>query len=177
MNHEEERFASRKKALDWLKEQGHKVSTGKFYKNCKEGFPAVATDGSLSRYQVLTYGLSLSKQVLADPEKLSTREFDQRKAKADADIAEMKAKKMHREQDKLWLHADDAWSLVAGLTGKLRDSIRHQLYSSQRDVVQTAGGDQNRAQEVFEFMDQLVDRAFNEVVGESINVQFEREID
>ncbi len=177
MNHEEERFSSRKKALDWLQEHGHKISTGKFYKNCKEGFPAVAVDGSLSKYQVLTYGLSLNKEVLVDPEKLSSREDDHRKAKADADIAVMKAKKMQREEDKLWLHADDAWSLVAGLTGKLRDSIRHQLYSSQREVIQTAGGEQDRAQEVFEFMDQLIDKAFNEVAGESINVQFEREVD
>ncbi len=177
MKHTEERFSNRKKALDWLQEQGHKISTGKFYKNCKEGFPAVAVDGSLSRYQVLTYGLSLNKEVLVDPEKLSTREFDQRKAKADAEMAEMKAKKMHREEDKLWLHADDAWSLVAGLTGKLRDSIRHQLYSTQREVVQTAGGEQDRAQEVFEFIDQLIDKAFNEVAGESINITFERVVD
>ncbi len=177
MIHEEERFQTRKKSLDWLHEHGHKVSRGKFYQDCKDGFPAVSSDGSLSRYQVLTYGLSLNKQVLADPEKISTREFDQRKAAADADIAEMKAKKMKREQNKLWLHADDAWSVLAGLTGNLRDSIRHQLYSSQREVVEIAGGDQDRSQEVFEFMDQLVDRAFNEVAGDAVNVCFERVVE
>ena len=177
MSHVEERFVSRKKAFDWLRENGHKVSIGKFYQNCKEGFPAVAADGSVSKYQVLTYGVSLTKEVLADPEKLSTREYDQRKAKADAEITEMKAKKMMREEDKLWLYADDAWSLVAGLIGGLRDGIRYQLYSSQREVVQTAGGDQDRAQEVFEFTDQLVDKAFNEVAGGSIDIQFEKKVD
>ena len=144
-----ERFKSRKKALDWLRSHGHKVSTGKFYQDCKAGFPAVAEDGSVSKYQVLTYGLALNKQIQPDMDAMDSREYNLRKAKADAKIAEMKAARMEREADRLWLHADDAWSLLAGLMGNLRDCVRHHLYTGPRDVVFTAVGDQDRSQEVF----------------------------
>ena len=167
-----ERFSSRKKALDWLNGEGHKVSTGKFYKDCALGFPAVDKDGSLSKYQVLTYGLSLNKQVQPDSEALSSREWDLRKAKADAKMAEIKAEKMQRENDSLWLHADEAWGAVAGLVGSLRDCIRHHLYTAQRELVQIAGGEQERSQEVFEFADGVIDKAFNEVAGSSIDLKF-----
>jgi len=173
MKTSDEQFKTRKKAWNWLQEQGYKVSIGKFYQDCKSGFPAVASDGAVSCYQVLTYGVALNKQVLANPEMLSSHEFDRRKAEADAEIAEIKAARMKREDDRLWLHAEDAWSVVAALTGKLRDSIRHQIYAAQRDVVQTAGGDQDRSQEVFEFVDVLIDKAFNEVAGGNIDVVFD----
>lgn len=172
-----ERFASRKKALDWLVSQGHKISTGKFYQDCKKGFPAIADDGSVSKYQVLSYGVALNKKIEPDHDALSSREYDQRKAKADAEMAEMKAKRMDREQDRLWLHADDAWSAMAGIIGNLRDAVRHQLYMSQREAVEIAGGDQDRAQELFEFCDGLIDKAFNEAAGDDVDVVFEREVE
>lgn len=172
-----ERFPSRKKGLDWLRSHGHKISTGKFYQDCKAGFPAVADNGSVSKYQVLTYGLALNKQVRPDIDAMDSREYDLRKSKADAKIAEIKAARMEREADKLWLHADDAWSLLAGLLGNLRDCVRHHLYTGQREVVFTAAGEQDRSQEVFEFMDSLVDKAFNETAGESVNIRFEKNRD
>lgn len=168
-----ERFASRKKAHDWLLENGHKVSIGKFYGDCDKGLIVLAGDGSVSKFAVLEYALSLKKDVQVDPGKaLDAAEHDRRKAKADADMAEMKAEKMRREEDALWLHADDAWSAVAGLVGRLRDSIRHHLYASQGELAMTAGGEQERSQELFEAMDAAVDLAFNEVAGGSIEVEF-----
>lgn len=170
-----ERFKSRKKALEWLRSQGHKVATGKFYQDCNAGFPVVGADKSVSKYQVLTYGLALNKKVQPDMDALDSREYNLRKAKAEAKIAEIKAARMERESDRLWLHADDAWSLLAGLLGNLRDCVRHHLYTGQREVVFTAVGDQDRSQEVFEFMDSLIDKAFNETAGGSVNIRFEKD--
>ena len=175
MSAESERFKSRKAALDWLTAQGHKVSQGKFYQDCKAGFPAVASDGSLSKYQVLTYALGLDKKVEPDLSALDAKEFDRRKAQADAEMAEIKAERMRREQDRDWLHAEEAWATVAALVGSLRDAIRHQLFSGQRQVVEVAGGEQERAPEVFELLDEMVSRAFNEVASGSIEITFEGE--
>jgi len=174
---EAERFKSRKQALDWLKQNGHKVSTGKFYQDCAAGYPMVAADGSVSKYQVLSYANDLGTQARPDLSVIESREFDQRKARADAEMAEMKAEKMRRESDKLWLHADDAWSVIAGLVGGLRDGIRHQLYTSRRELVHTAGGDQDLSMEFFEAVDAVIDSAFNETAKKSMNIQFEREVE
>lgn len=167
-----ERFPTRKKALDWLKDQGHKISTGKFYGDCDKGLVAVAQDGSVSKFAVAMYGKSLDRTVLPDIAAMDKSEDDRRKARADADMAEMKAEAMRREQDRLWLHADDAWSAVAGLVGRLRDAIRHHLYTAAPEVVLVAGGEQDRATEVSERLWLAVDAAFNEVAGDSVDIEF-----
>ena len=167
-----EKFKSRSEALKWLNDNGYKVSTGKFYQDCKAGKLVVSDDGSISRYQVLMYGLALKETVAVDPEFLDKREYEHRKAKADAEMAEIKAERMRREADRQWLHADDAWAAVAWLVGRLRDAIRHQLHTGQRDVVFACGGDQERSAEAFELLDSLVDKAFNEVAGEKIEIEF-----
>jgi len=169
-----ERFVNRKQALNWLKAQGYKISQGKFYQDCGDGFPVQHRDGSVSRYQVMQYGQQLDVSVRsAAPD--AARESEARKAAADAEMAELKAAKMRREEDRLWLHAADAWAVTAGLIGTLRDCIRHHLYVAQAELVLQAGGVQNRSQEVFELADEIVDRAFNEVAGNEINIVFEKE--
>lgn len=176
-NIDPERFKNRKQAHVWLQGQGYKISRGKFYQDCKGGFPAVAKDGSVSKFQTLTYGQKLATTFQAESAVINTGEDDARKTRADADMAEMKAEKMRREQDTQWLHAADAWATVAGLMGTLRDCVRHHLYAGQSDVVLMAGGDQSRSQEVFGLMDEFVDRAFNEVAGKKIEIVFEKDED
>jgi len=171
-----ERYKSRKKALTWLQDNGYKISTGKFYQDCKAGFPSVGSDGTVSKYQVILYGQQLVSGVVADVP-ISTREDDHRKNRADADIAEMKAEKMRREEDKDWLHAEDAWSAMAGLIGTLRDCIRHHIYVKQGEIVLSAAGKQDRSQEVFGFVDEVISQAFNEVAGSAISVQFEKGVE
>ncbi|KJS02223.1 MAG: hypothetical protein VR65_06140 [Desulfobulbaceae bacterium BRH_c16a] len=168
-----ERFVNRKQALNWLAAQGYKISQGKFYQDCAAGFPELHRDGSISRFQVMQYGQQLdvsARSVAPD----ASRENEARKAKADADMAEMKAERMRRDEDAEWLHADQAWAAIAGILGTLRDCIRHHFHAGQNDLVQVAGGDMNRNSEVFEFCDDIVNKAFNEVAGESINVTFEK---
>ena len=172
-----ERFSSRKEALDWLKANHYKISTGKFYQDCNAGFPMVHKDGTVSRYQVLMYAQQIDLSTKA--EDLTRRDTDrlheQRKTKAEAEMAEMKAEKMRREEDRYWLHAEEAWAQLAALVASLRDTIRHHLFTSQRELIHVAGGDQDRSQELFEYSESLIDKAFNEVAGGEIDVVFEKE--
>ncbi len=175
---EGERFANRKQALNWLQAQGYKVSQGKFYQDVAAGAPALHRDGTVSRYAVMQYGQQLDIETRGGLLTFgSNAEDEARKIKADADIACMKAARMQRDEDRYWLHADEAWATVAALVGTLRDAIRHHLHEGAREIVHLAGGDQNRSQEVFEGCDQLVAKAFNETAGAEINVEFVREVE
>lgn len=172
-----ERFATRKAALEWLRANGYKVSQGKFYQDCGTGYPFVNKDGSVSKFQVLEYGQRLDLEARsAAAVATATREFDDRKSKADAIAAEIKAQRMQREEDARWLHAVDAWAQVAALLGTLRDNLRHQVTLKRREIVHAAGGDQERCDEVAAFVIGLIDDGFNETAGETIDVTFEREV-
>ena len=173
-----DRFVNRKQALNWLQSQGYKVGQDKFYKDCKAGFPRVHRDKSVSKFEAMQYGQQLDMAIRGGDgaSGYDSSNDEARKTKADADMAEMKSERMRREEDKYWLHAEEAWATMAALIGTLRDSIRHHLHEGSREVVHLAGGDQVRSQEVFEGVDQLVSRAFNEVAGNGINVVFERKI-
>lgn len=171
-----EYFKNRKEAHSWLEENGYKISIGKFYQDIKKlGFPVLNQDGSVSKYQVMVYGKNLEKDQAPDPSALERSEFAHRKEAADAQIAEMKAQRMQREEDAMWLHADQAWSAIASLIGSLRDAIRRELHSDQVGIVQAAGGNIARAPEVFEHIDQVVNSAFNKVAKKGIDVQWEDE--
>lgn len=174
MTMEPELFDNRKRAHEWLVEQGYKISIGKFYDDCKNnGFPVIRQDGSVSMFQVLTYGQNLKSETQADPSALFNSEFNQRKAQADAVISEIKASRMQKEEDDQWLHAEDAWSALAGIIGNLRDSLRHHIHTGQTEIVLAAGGDTKRSAEVFEVVDALVSKAFNEISEKAVDITWE----
>lgn len=168
---DQERFVNRKQALNWLKSQGYKISQGKFYQDIAAGFPELYRDGSVSRFQVMQYGQQLDVSARSAAPDLA-REHEATKLKAEAEIAEMKASRMRREEDALWLHADVAWAQMAALIGTLRDCIRHHFHTAQNELIHVAGGNIDRNHEVFEFCDEIVNRAFNEVAGNAIEVKF-----
>jgi hypothetical protein len=171
-----EYFGNRKEALEWLNANGYKVSQGKFYQDCKNnGYPFVNKDGRVSKYQVAEYGMSLQKELVPDFSALERSEHLHRKEKADAEIAEMKAERMRREEDSLWLHADTAWSTLAAVVGNLRDAIRRSLHGAQVEIVLAAGGELSRAPEVYEHIEGVVNQAFNEVAKKGFEVQWEGE--
>lgn len=170
---EAEFFASRKEAHDWLVANGYAVSIGKFYQDIKkQGFPVVNQDKTVSKYQVRVYADSLVADQQPDPSALARSEHLHRREKAEADLAEMKAERMRREEDAYWLRAEDAWSALAGLIGELRDTIRRQLHDAQVALAQAAGGDVARAPELFEAIDQVVSRAYNDMAGRELNIQW-----
>jgi hypothetical protein len=176
MTTEPETFKNRQEAHDWLLANGYQVSIGKFYQDIKrKGFPVINPDKTISKYQVAVYGKNLATDQQPDPSALSRSEYTQQKEKAEAEMAIMKAERMRREEDELWLHAEQAWSAIAGLVGSLRDVIRRHLHDEQVRIVQAAGGDPVRSPEVFEYVDQVIGRAFNEVAGAPLDIQWEEE--
>lgn len=171
-----EYFKNRKEAHNWLVAEGYQVSQGKFYQDIsRNGFPALNGDKTVSKYQVMVYAKQLEEQAAPDLSAIERSENLHRKETAEAQIAEMKAERMRREEDANWLHADAAWSTLAALVGNLRDAIRRALHDDQVAIVQAAGGEVLRAPEVYEQIEATVDRAFNQVAGESIEVQWEGE--
>ena len=169
-----EYFESRKEAHDWLLANGYKVSIGKFYGDIKNnGFPALNSNKTVSKYQVAIYGKSLEEETKADISALERSERLHRKEKAEAEIAEMKAEKMRREEDTIWIHADEAWSALAAVIGNLRDALRRAIHAAQVDIVQAAGGDVFRAPEVYDHIDGVISQAFNEVSKKNIDVTWE----
>lgn len=169
-------FANRKEAWLWLKNQGYKVSRGKFYSDIQEtGFPMLASDGRVSRYQVEVYGRNLdaARQAVRTPDEISMFEVRYRKEKALAEKAEQELEEERRRQDEYWLHATDAWSALAALIGELRRTIRRKLHEAQNDLIVVAGGEAVRAPDLFEELDHLVDQAFNEVADAGLDIQWE----
>lgn len=170
-----EYFKTRKEAHNWLVDNGYQISQGKFYQDIsKNGFPALNKDKTVSRYQVLEYARQLEEDNTPDVSALERSEYLHRKEKADAEMAEMKAERMKREEDDLWLHADTAWSAVAVLVGSLRDILRRELHDNQLAIVEACGGEVHRAPEIFELVEtEIHNKAFNEVARKSIDVQWE----
>ncbi len=171
-----EYFKTRKEAHDWMKAEGYQISIGKFYTDIKNnGFPVVNADKSVSKYQVMEYARALTEETRPDISALERSEHLHRKEAAEAAIAEMKAEKMRREEDRLWLHSDNAWSALAAVVGNLRDVIRRGIHAEQVPIVQAAGGELHRAPEVYEYIDGVVNTAFNEVTRAAIDIQWEKE--
>lgn len=164
---EGERFKNRRQALNWLQSQGYKVSQGKFYQDCEAGFPGVYKDGTISRYQVMQYGQQLDVERRSAPDEgyIDRDKDEARKLKAEADIKVMQAEQARRELDRDWIHRDEAWAQLAATVGTLRDSIRHHLHVGQAHLIHLAGGDPSRGPEVYEGAEEILARAFNEVMA------------
>jgi len=167
---ENDRFKNRIQALNWLQAQGYKVSQGKFYGDCKDGFPTIHKDGTLSRFQVMQYGQQLDIEKRSNPVDSLERERDEaRKVKA-----EMQADEMRRELDKKWILREDADSHEAALMGILKETFRHRVYLDHSHLILTAGGDPNRDSEFALALQGFVDAAFNDVAdGKRFEVEFE----
>lgn len=162
---EGERFKTRAQAYKWLQAQGYKVSQGKFFADCLNGFPLVHQDKSVSRYQVLQYAQQLGVERISGSGDDQRQADEDRKTKADADKAELQTEILRREQDREWLHADQAWAIIAALLGSLRDAIRHHVNRKQGELAHVAGGRQEMAGDLDAAVDAVIDEAFNEVCG------------
>lgn len=164
---EGERFKNRIQALNWLQSQGYKISQGKFYQDCKAGFPAIHKDGTISRYQVMQYGQQLDIErrggngSTAQDLSAEKEELEVHKLRLDVQKREME----NRKEDANWLNKDEAWAQMAAVIGTLRDALRHHFHVGQAHLIHLAGGDPTRGPEVYEGAEEILARAFNEVVS------------
>lgn len=160
----EDRFKNRKEALAWLQTRGQ-ISTGKFYQDCADGKVTIAPDKTISKYQVMQYAekvFGFARQV--------TPGYDQTEKKQALEIKNLemdvlKKELANRKEDANWLQKEDAWAQMAAIIGTLRDSLRHQFHVGSVAVIHAAGGDPARGPEVYEQTEELISRAFNEVVN------------
>jgi len=164
---EGERHKNRVQALNWLKAQGYKVSQGKFYGDCKDGFPAVHKDGSLSRFQVLQYAQQQDVERRNSPADNSEEQADLelRKLRAETLKKEREDEDHKREHDSKWLHADAAFDALAALIGSLQAALDHQGYVGSPGIVHCCGGDPARTEEVAQAVKALVSNAMSEVLS------------
>lgn len=160
----EDRFKNRKEALAWLQTKGQ-ISTGKFYQDCQDGKVAVATDKTLSKFQVAEYAEKVFG--FAKPATPSYERSD-KMAELELREQELKVEKMelaNRKEDAAWLQKEEAWAQMAAVIGTLRDSLRHQIHIGSVAIIHAAGGDPSRGPEVYEQAEELISRAFNEVIS------------
>lgn len=160
----EDRFKNRKEALAWLQSKGQ-ISTGKFYQDCADGKITIYPDKTISKFQVAEYAERHFGQYRQAP---PSHDMADRKAKLEVEKLELdveKARLANRKEDANWLRKEEAWEQMAGVIGTLRDSLRHQLHVGTAALIHVAGGDPARGPEVYETAEEMISRAFNEVVN------------
>ncbi|TLM66023.1 MAG: hypothetical protein FDZ69_07520 [Deltaproteobacteria bacterium] len=117
------------------------------------------------------YGSQHQRRDISAEEK--QREID------DLDLREKRAKvaKLEREQraeDGKWMLCEEAWAQQAALVGTLRDALRHHFHLGQSSLVHLAGADPARGPELYEGIEEIMARAFNEIMASGrIDVVFE----
>ena len=164
-----DRFKNRREALVWLNQRG-KIAQGTFYQYCEIGHHVingrkydltVQPDKTMSKFQVSEFAEAyFSKPVSVD--------FGERKSRLEIEKLEQeveKGKLANRKEDEKWLYKEDAWGQMAAIIGTLRDSLRHQFHVGSVAIIHAAGGDPARGPEVYEQTEELISRAFNEVVN------------
>jgi len=168
-------FKNRKEAFLWLKEEGYPVGRSKFYEDCP-GVVPMNGDKTVSKFLVMQYGEALRRKTGGGDVSTSVEaaKADLRKKNADASTAEYKAQKLAREEDNLWLHADDAYAMLAGLVAAMRSAVRHQIYSHRRELVEIVRGNPDLADQLYQEVEGLLDDGFNEVAGKELKGKFKR---
>jgi hypothetical protein len=160
----EDRFKNRKEALLWLQNRGQ-ISTGKFYQDCADGKISIAADKTLSKYQVMEYAEKVFGFVRQAAPSIDQEDKKRRLEIEKLEMEVEKARIANRKEDANWLQKEEAWAQMAAVIGTLRDSLRHQIHIGSVAIIHAAGGDPARGPEVYEQAEELVSRAFNEVVN------------
>ena len=165
MKNAPERFKNRKQAFDWLQSQGFKLVERSFYNACNAGFPAVAADKTLSRFEVSEFLRQHEAKHRKQPGSLSgiREDAETRKAVADAQKSEIQAQQMQRELDKKWILHDDADLQTCTWTALLRDCISSRLERNVGALICAAGGDLARIPDVLTIIDQAIIDGCNDV--------------
>ena len=171
-----ERFKNRKKAFEWLQQQGFKLVERSFYNACDAGFPAVAADKSLSRFEVSEFLRQHEAKYRKQPGRLSgiREDAETRKAVADAKKSEIQAQQMQRELDKKWISREESDLEVCTWACLTRDYITSRLERSITTLICAAGGSVERTADVQAIIDQAITDGCNDIANsEEVDVYIE----
>jgi len=176
-----EYFKNRQAALQWLQQRGQ-VSRSKFYDDCNAGLITIHPDKTLSKFEVALYAEKLfaaTRQTATGSGTLAgQREADEaRKIRAEAEIKEMQAEGLRREQDKKWLHRDDAVSHLAVVVCSIQQALEQAARTAADAIIKVCNGEPARSFDVSEAITELIlERAFNEVANAgTLRVRFKDE--
>ena len=168
--HASERFSSRKMALDWLGQQGMKISRGKFYEDCKAGLVLVYPDKSVSKASVAQYlinsqrGTPLFDAAAAD---MSVQEQLLRMRKLELEVA--KLERQDRVDDAKWVLREDSWAQLVGVLHMLRQNIEYYLHQSAAKLVLAVEGQADLAPQLVDLIPlEVVNPAFNDLGGQTL---------
>lgn len=174
-------FKNRVEALRYL--QGKQIAIGqtKFYDDCAK-FGMVQPDKTLRLCDLLAYIEQEFKRGPVQP----VRDYAGEERQRQLDDLEMREKtarvlKLEREQraeDDKWILKDESWAQQAALVGTLRDALRHHFHLGQSRLVHLAGADPARGPELYEGIEEIMSKAFNELVASGrVDVVFDGEGD
>lgn len=161
-----ERFERQKDALEWL--HGHFgrtfPSAGKFSMDCRDGACVVQLDKSIRLKDLRSYAerLSFNKRAASASASLAERKEELEIRKRELEIDKLEREK--RAEDERWMLKEDAWAQMAALVGTLRDALRHHFHLGQNHLMHLAGADPSRGPELYEGVEEIMARSFNEVV-------------
>jgi hypothetical protein len=169
----------------FIQAQGLPIGQTKFYNDC-DRLKLINLDKKIDLASLMAYvrqELNVNPstgQSLTQQNALEEREKDEnRKVKAEADLKEYQAEDARRKMDAKWLHRDEAWAAIAGVVGSLLDALKHQFHVGAPELIHLVGEssvkcdcgevhrvrpDLQRAPEVYEGAEAIMNRAFNEVL-------------
>ncbi|MDY0013874.1 MAG: hypothetical protein RBS40_13395 [Rhodocyclaceae bacterium] len=172
-----DRFRTRKAALDWLRDQGATISQGKFYQDCEAGRVMVAPDKTVSKFEVSEYLRSLQRQVTPDLQLLDRQSRKEALEIRRLELEVAKREMEHRAAEAEWLRAETAWAAVAALLGQVLDNLRHHFHQAAPELVHLAGGEPERAPELYEQCEQVIGRAMADIQPTVQGIFAEEEVD
>ncbi|MFZ7126396.1 MAG: hypothetical protein ACOWWM_09625 [Desulfobacterales bacterium] len=142
----------RKAALGWLKEQGYKISVGKFYQDCGKGLCVVGQDGTIRESALIAYSSQYLKRIEteggdSDPLQKQKLEVEIRRQLIKEQEDQLR---LEKEQGK-WLLRSDFSRELAARAGVLEQGLKNFLRTRMTDVVGMCGGDQAKLQTAIDF--------------------------
>ena len=154
----------RKAAWEFLRAQGFKVSSGKFYTDCAKGMVKVAADGSISESEALAYAVRYLKKVKGSDADAALDGIFKEKAQAELNLRITQEKKMAFELEREmgnYLPKADVLTQFAVKWGTLEASLRHLLRTRARDWIYACGGDAKKFDMFVALVGSEMDEIFN----------------
>lgn len=160
-----ERFKNRKKAFDWLQQEGYQLSERTFYNICETGCPAVALDKTLSCFEVGEYLRKHEAKIRKQPGSNSgiREDAETRKAVADAKKAEIIAEQLQRELNKKLISSEESALESCTWTALLRGQIAVRLTQTLPTLIKSIAYQIVQLPEVHAVIDQAIADACNDI--------------
>ncbi|MBL3582608.1 hypothetical protein [Oleidesulfovibrio alaskensis] len=158
-------FGSLKEVLEYLQEQGRKISKSKLYQDKSRGLLKAQADGTFRQRDVDRYAGALGLVATPDKEAAEAQEFASRKAKAEAEKLEEQAKAERFKNEVRagrYILREDVEVELAARAGVLGTGLRTMIETSLLDILHTAQGNPKRAPEVLALFERKLDAALNE---------------